>query len=129
MQQLRNSKSRKTVQAEFGVVELEMPRDRHSSFEPPLMARGQLCTEVLDKAILSLYARGMSTRDIETQLKELYDVDVRAVPTNTRVLAPAMVCIVRGKLLRTSAHVAQVSHIAAMAHGHSLQVTGIAGMR
>jgi putative transposase len=73
---VRNGKSKKRVQGEFGAVELEIPRDRQSSFEPQLIAKGQRRSEVLDKAILSLYARGMSTRDIEAQLKELYQVDV-----------------------------------------------------
>jgi putative transposase len=73
---VRNGKSKKTVQGQLGRVELEIPRDRQSSFEPQLIGKGQRRTEVLDKAILSLYARGMSTRDIEAQIKELYDVDV-----------------------------------------------------
>ena len=54
---------------------------------------------------------------------------LRAVPTNTRVLAPVMVWVVPGQLLRTSARVAQVTGIAGMAYSHPLQVTGVAGMR
>lgn len=73
---VRNGSSKKRVQGEYGAVELEIARDRQGSFEPQLIEKGQRRTELLDKAILSLYARGMSNRDIEAQLKDLYEVEV-----------------------------------------------------
>jgi putative transposase len=72
----RNGKGRKKVQGEFGKVELEIPRDRQGSFEPQIVKKHQRLISGMDEKILSLYAKGMSTRDIESSLKELYEVEV-----------------------------------------------------
>lgn len=72
----RNGKSRKTVQGEFGKLTLEIPRDRAGSFEPVLIGKHERRFGDFDDKILALYARGMSTRDIQEALKELYGVDV-----------------------------------------------------
>ncbi|PZO09768.1 MAG: IS256 family transposase [Leptolyngbya foveolarum] len=68
----RNGHSKKTIQSEQGPLELAVPRDRNGSFEPVLVAKHQRRIAGLDEKILSLYARGMSTRDISAQLEELY---------------------------------------------------------
>ena len=68
----RNGSSKKTVQSEDGELELSIPRDRNGSFEPILVPKHQRRLAGLDEKILALYARGMSTRDISAQLKELY---------------------------------------------------------
>ncbi len=68
----RNGSSKKTVQSDDGELELCIPRDRNSSFEPILVPKHQRRLAGLDEKILALYARGMSTRDISAQLKELY---------------------------------------------------------
>ncbi|WP_284681680.1 IS256 family transposase [Adonisia turfae] len=68
----RNGSSKKTVQSDDGELELSIPRDRNSSFEPILVPKHQRRLAGLDEKILALYARGMSTRDISAQLKELY---------------------------------------------------------
>lgn len=73
---VRNGKSKKTIQAEFGQMELAVPRDRHSEFEPQILPKHQRRFEGLDEKILSLYAHGMTTRDIQSQLQTLYGVDV-----------------------------------------------------
>jgi putative transposase len=72
----RNGHSKKTIKGDFGSSEIAIPRDRNGAFEPQLIAKGQTRFNGFDDKILSLYARGMSTRDIEAQLKDLYGVDV-----------------------------------------------------
>ena len=73
---LRNGSSQKTLKGEQGHVEIEVPRDRQGSFEPQLVRKGQTRLEGFDDKILALYARGMTTRDIQAQLHELYGVEV-----------------------------------------------------
>ena len=68
----RNGHSKKTIQSERGPIDLQVPRDRNGSFEPVLVPKHQRRIAGLDEKILSLYARGMSTRDISAQLSELY---------------------------------------------------------
>jgi putative transposase len=72
----RNGHSKKTIKGEFGEAEIAIPRDRHGEFEPILIAKGQTRFNGFDDKILSLYARGMTTRDIQAQLQDLYGVEV-----------------------------------------------------
>lgn len=72
----RNGTSKKTVKGEFGEAEIGIPRDRNGAFEPQLIEKGQTRFTGFDGKILSLYARGMTTRDIQAQLQELYGVNV-----------------------------------------------------
>jgi putative transposase len=72
----RNGKSKKKLKGEFGEMELETPRDREASFEPKIVAKHQTRWTGFDDKILSMYARGMTTREIEAHLKEIYGVDV-----------------------------------------------------
>ena len=72
----RNGTSQKTMKGEQGQIELEVPRDRQGSFEPQLVKKGQTRLEGFDEKILAMYARGMTTRDIQAQLQELYGVEV-----------------------------------------------------
>ncbi|KAM3104227.1 IS256 family transposase [Phormidesmis sp. 146-33] len=74
----RNGHSKKTIQGEFGEAEIGVPRDRESEFEPILIKKGQTRFDGFDDKILSLYARGMTTRDIQAQVQELYGVEVSA---------------------------------------------------
>lgn len=74
----RNGHSKKTIKGEFGEAQINIPRDRNSEFEPQLVKKGQTRFDGFDGKILSLYARGMSTRDIAAQLQELYGVEVSA---------------------------------------------------
>jgi putative transposase len=68
----RNGYSQKTVQTETGPVDIRVPRDRAGTFEPKLVAKHQRRLEGFDDKVLALYARGMSVRDIQSQLLELY---------------------------------------------------------
>jgi putative transposase len=72
----RNGTTSKTLLTESGPVELETPRDRNGTFEPLIVRKGQRRLDGLDKIVLGLYARGMSTRDITDHLGEIYGVDV-----------------------------------------------------
>src|ERR1700681_2582380 len=72
----RNGSSPKTVLTEDGSVEIEVPRDRNGSFEPQIVAKGETRLDGFDDKIISLYARGMTVREIQGPLRELYAVDV-----------------------------------------------------
>jgi putative transposase len=72
----RNGKSRKTLKSEQGEVEIAVPRDRQGSFEPQLVRKHQTRWDGLDEKIIALYSRGMTVRDIQAQLQEMYGVDV-----------------------------------------------------
>ena len=72
----RNGFGRKTVLTETGKLELEVPRDRQASFDPQLIAKYQRRFSGFDDKIISMYARGMSTREIVSHLRDLYGVDV-----------------------------------------------------
>jgi putative transposase len=72
----RNGHSRKTVSGDRGDINLQTPRDRNGSFEPQLIAKHQRRLAGFDDKILALYAKGMTTRDIQEIVKELDDVDV-----------------------------------------------------
>ena len=72
----RNGKSKKTLKGDFGSMPLDVPRDRNSTFEPAIVPKGQTRFEGFDDKILSLYARGMTTRQIKQHLEEIYQVEV-----------------------------------------------------
>lgn len=72
----RNGSSKKTVRTEQSQLEVDIPRDRNASFEPKIVPKGQSRTGIMDDQIIALYAKGMSTREIGSMIKELYDVDI-----------------------------------------------------
>jgi putative transposase len=72
----RNGTSKKSLKGDFGEIELETPRDRNGSFEPQIVAKGQTRFTGFDDKIISMYSRGMTTREIEGHLKEMYGIDV-----------------------------------------------------
>lgn len=72
----RNGHSQKTVSGDLGDVTLETPRDRDGSFEPQIIGKHQRRVPGFDEKILALYAKGMTTRDIQQIVQELYGVDV-----------------------------------------------------
>src|SRR3954454_2550150 len=72
----RNGSTPKTVLTAAAPVQLETPRDGAGTFEPQIVRKGQRRLDGLDKLVLGLYAKGMSTRDITAHLAEIYDVDV-----------------------------------------------------
>jgi putative transposase len=74
----RNGKSAKTIKGTFGELVLETPRDRNGTFEPQIVEKHQTRFTGFDKNILSLYSRGLSTREIQQHLDEIYGVEVTA---------------------------------------------------
>lgn len=73
---VRNGESVKTVTCDFGDVEITVPRDRHASFAPKLVAKHQRRFPGIDDRILSLYARGMTTREIAAHLEDIFGAEV-----------------------------------------------------
>lgn len=74
----RNWYSKKTIKTELGPVQINVPRDRNGEFDPKIIAKHQRSANGIEDKILSLYATGMTTRDIAEQVKELYGVEVSA---------------------------------------------------
>jgi putative transposase len=72
----KNGSSPKTIQGDLGKLPLDIPRDRNASFAPQLLPKHQRRLAGFDEKILALYAKGMTTRDIQEIVKELYDVEV-----------------------------------------------------
>jgi len=72
----RNGKSQKTLKGDFGELPIEIPRDRHGSFEPQIIAKHQSRWTGFDDKIISLYARGLTVREIQSHLEELYGTEV-----------------------------------------------------
>src|ERR1039457_282684 len=80
----RNGSSAKTIKGDFGTMPIEVPRDRDSSFEPVIIPKGQTRFAEFDDKIISLYSRGLTTREIQGHLEEIYGVEV----------SPALISIV-----------------------------------
>ena len=74
----RNGKSAKTIKGTFGTMPIEVPRDRNGTFEPKIIGKHQTRFTGFDDKIISLYARGLSTREIQQHLEEIYQVEVSA---------------------------------------------------
>ncbi|WP_446808484.1 IS256 family transposase [Methylomonas sp. 2BW1-5-20] len=72
----RNGKSRKTLKGDFGALPIEIPRDRHGQFEPQIIGKHQSRWTGFDDKIISLYARGLTVREIQSHLEELYGTEV-----------------------------------------------------
>jgi putative transposase len=74
----RNGTSAKTIKGSFGTMPIEVPRDRNGTFEPQIIEKHQTRFTGFDDNIISLYARGLSTREIQQNLEEIYHVEVSA---------------------------------------------------
>ena len=72
----RNGSCQKTLKGDFGELSINVPRDRHGSFEPQLVAKQQTRWTGFDDKIISLYARGMTVREIQAHLEEMYGTEV-----------------------------------------------------
>ena len=74
----RNGHSPKTLKSQYGEFKIDVPRDRNGEFEPKLIPKYQRDISGIEEQVISLYARGMSTRDIHDQLKDLYGIELSA---------------------------------------------------
>lgn len=72
----RNGSSKKTVKGNLGDLALSIPRDRQSTFQPTLIPKHQRMIDNIEDTIIGLYARGMNTRDIEDQMRDLYQIEI-----------------------------------------------------
>lgn len=74
----RNGHSAKTLKSQYGEFQVYVPRDRNGDFEPKLVPKYQRDISGIEEKVISLYARGMSTRDIHDQLQDLYGIELSA---------------------------------------------------
>ncbi len=72
----RNGNYKKKVKGDFGEIELTVPRDRNATFDPAIIPKGESRFKGFDDKIISMYARGLTTRDIQTHLEEMYGVEI-----------------------------------------------------
>ena len=73
----RNGHSKKTMHTSYGDMEIDIPRDRQGEYEPKLIKKYQnTVTQDMEEKIISMYAKGMTTSDIETHLRDMYDLDI-----------------------------------------------------
>ena len=72
----RNGSTAKTIRGDFGEVEIETPRDRNGGFDPKVVGKRQTTVGNFTDTIVSLYARGMSTREIEDHVKQIYGIEI-----------------------------------------------------
>jgi len=85
----RNGYNKKTIQTKFGKTEVEIPRDRNGEFEPRIIGKYEKTSNQLEEQIIAMYAKGMSTRDIEDHMRDIYGIDV----------SPTMVSKITDKIL------------------------------
>jgi putative transposase len=74
----RNGYGKKTIKTELGETEIGVPRDRNGTFEPRVIEKRQTKSEDLENRIIAMYAKGMSNRDIEDHLRDIYGVEASA---------------------------------------------------
>jgi len=74
----RNGFNTKTIKSEWGEAEISVPRDRSGTFEPSVIEKRQTRTDDIETRVLAMYSKGMSTRDIEDHLRDIYGVDASA---------------------------------------------------
>jgi putative transposase len=85
----RNGYSKKTIKSKFGTTTLEIPRDRKGEYEPQIIKKHESALNGLDEQIIALYSKGMSTRDIEDHMRDIYGISV----------SPSMVSKVTDKII------------------------------
>lgn len=85
----RNGYSKKVVKTQMGTTELKVPRDRNGEFEPQIIKKYETTANELEERIIAMYAKGMSTRDIEDHMRDIYGIEV----------SPTMVSKVTDKIL------------------------------
>ena len=88
----RNGYSKKNLRSSFGDVNLDVPRDRKAEFEPQIIKKYETVCNELDKKIISLYAKGMSTSDIQAEIEDLYGITI----------SPSMVSKITDKVIATA---------------------------
>lgn len=85
----RNGYNKKTIKSEWGESEISVPRDRNGEYEPKVIEKRQTRTDEIERRILAMYAKGMSVRDIEDQLRDIYGAEI----------SPALISNITDKIL------------------------------
>ena len=85
----RNGYSKKKIKTNYGITELAIPRDRKAEFEPRIIKKYETTSNGIEDQIIAMYAKGMSTRDIEDQMRNIYGIDI----------SPGMVSKITDKIL------------------------------
>lgn len=88
----RNGYSQKNLRSSFGDVDLDIPRDRKAEFEPKIVKKYETVCNELDKKIISLYAKGMTTNDIQAEIEDLYGINI----------SPSMVSRITDKVIASA---------------------------
>lgn len=88
----RNGYSSKNIRSSFGDVDINIPRDRNGKFEPQVVKKYETVCNELDKKVISLYAKGMSTRDIQSEIEDLYGITI----------SPSMVSKITDKVIASA---------------------------
>jgi len=88
----RNGRTKKTLKSNYGEIKLEIPRDRNSEFEPIVVKKRQTTISDFDDKIISMYAKGMTTRDIQAHIEELYGFE----------MSPAMISNITDKVIEVA---------------------------
>lgn len=74
----RNGYTKETIKSRYGTTEVKIPRDRNAEFEPEIIKKHETSVNGLEEQIIAMYAKGMSTRDIEDHMRDIYGIDVSA---------------------------------------------------
>lgn len=88
----RNGYSPKNIKTSFGEVEVDVPRDRKSEFDPKIVKKYETVCNELDKKVIGLYGRGLSVEDVKAEIDELYGIDI----------SPAMISKITDKVMETA---------------------------
>ena len=114
----RNGKYPKNIKSDNGVIDLEVPRDRNGEFEPIVVKKGESRLGELEDKIISMYAKGMTTRDIQAHIEEIYGANI----------SPALVSHITDKIQGLASRVAKPSVRGCLSYRflrcHSLQSSG-----
>jgi putative transposase len=128
----RNGTTPKTLRGKRGQVQIDVPRDRASEFEPQLVKKNQTRFDGLDEKIISLYARGMTLSEIQGHLEEIYGVEVS--PSLISTVTDAVLDEVRARQSRPLDAVYPILYLDALAgegeeSGQSLEQGDLSGLR
>lgn len=108
----RNGKTRRNLHTSNGDLEIEVPRDRNGEYQPKVLAKHQTSSNELEAKVLGLYTKGLSTRDIQTTLEDLYGVEVS--PTTISTITDKVWSLVEARQNRALAAIYPIVYLDAL---------------